>query len=265
VYRRVLVGYVDTEPGHDALELGRILAQASGADLVVVTATGDDGGGLAGAARSKQADLVVLGSTGRGPFGRVVPGTTLGRLLGQASCAVAVAPPGFAQGEAGELRWRLLNGDAGDVGLRVIGVGFDGSPAAHEALEVGSELAIANGAALRVYTVARKYASLPSADNDGRAPGMPTEAQRLREELHEAVSQLPTEARPLPVFLRGHPATELIRAVELGVDLLILGTRPGGPLRRALHASVSDAVLAQARCPVLISPAGAREPAAAPA
>ncbi len=106
---------------------------------------------------------------------------------------------------------------------------------------------------------------MPGADADGRVPGMPTEAERLQGELHEAVSRLPAETRPQPVFLRGNPAARLIGAVELGVDLLVLGTRPGGPLRRALHSSVSDAVLAEARCPVLISPAGVRAPAAAPA
>ena len=265
MYRRVLVGYLDTGPGHDALELGRILAQANGADLFVVTASDEDDGSLAGVARSKSADLVVLGSTGRGAFGRVIPGTTLGRLLGHPPCAVAVAPPGFAHGEIGELRWRLLSGDAEDVGLRVIGVGFDGSTAAREALDIGSELALASGAALRVYTVARYYAHVPGGDADGRVPGMPTEAERLQGELHEAVSRLPRAVRPLPVFLRGNPAAELIRATELGVDLLVLGSRPGGPLRRMLQHSVSDAVLAQATCPVLISPAGVPAPVAAPA
>lgn len=263
MYRRVIVGYLDTEPGHDALELGRLLAQANDADLVVVTASAGDDGGLAGVARSKGADLVVLGSTGRGPFGRVIPGTTMARVLGSARCAVAVAPPGFALRAVGgdELGWRPLSENAEDAGLRVVGVGYDGSRAAREALEIGTELALANGAALRVYTVARNYAHVPGADADGRVPGMPTEAERMREELHEAVSGLPFEARPLPVFLRGNPAAELIRALELGVDLLVLGTRPGGPLRRTLHGSVSDAVLAEAGCPVLITPAGVRAPA----
>jgi nucleotide-binding universal stress UspA family protein len=265
VYRRVLVGYLDTEAGHDALELGRILSLASGADLLVVTASGEDDGGLAGIARSKGADLVVLGSTGRGHFGRVVPGTTLARLLSHAPCGVAVAPPGFAMRDGEDAGWKPLSEDVGDAGLRVIGVAFDGSRAAREALKVGGELAVANGAALRVYTVARNYAHVPGADADGRVPGVPTEAERLREELHEAVAGIPTEARPLPIFLRGNPAAELVRAIDLGVDLLILGTRPGGPLRRALRGSVSDSVLAQARCPVLISPTGITAPALAPA
>lgn len=263
MYSRILVGYLDTEQGNDALELGRIMAQANQAELLVVTIAYEDDANLADLARSEGADLMVLGSTHRGPLGRVVPGATVGHLLGEAPCAVAVAPPGFGQPPDGDLGWRPLSGDAEDVGMRVVGVGFDGSPAAHRALDIAADLAVANGAALRVYAVARKYAPPPAAGISGHVPGPPTEAESLREQLDEAVAYLPAEARALPVFLRGVPATELIAAAELGVDLLVLGSRRGGPVRRAMHGSVSSAVLLEATCPVLISPTGVKAPQAA--
>jgi len=263
VYGRILVGYVDTEQGHDALELGRILAQASGGEMLVVTASEEDGKDLAQLARSEEADLVVLGSTHRGPVGRIVPGATVGRLLGEAPCAIAVAPPGFGRPADGDLGWRPLSGGAEDTGMRVLGVGFDGSRAAREALDAAVKLAVPNGAALRVYAVARNFAHPPAANTAGQTPGMPTEAEALREQLHEAVAALPAEARALPVFLRGNPAMELTRAAEMGVDMLVLGSRGGGPLRRATHGSVSGAVIQEAQCPVLISPAGVKAPTAA--
>ncbi|HWA54726.1 MAG TPA: universal stress protein [Solirubrobacterales bacterium] len=262
MFSRILVGYLDNEQGHDALELGRILAQAGGADLLVFTASTENGGGLSELARSEGADLVVLGSTHRGSLGRVVPGATVGHLLGEAPCAVAVAPPGFGRRNDGDLGWRPLSGDTDDAGMRVIGVGFDGSTAAQGALDLATELALKAGAALRVYAVARKYATPPGADASGHVPGIPSEAEVLREQLHEAVACLPTEVRALPVFMRGAAAFELTRAIELGVDLLVLGSRPGGPMRRALHASVSSAVLLEARCPVLISPGRVSAPQA---
>lgn len=258
MFERILVGYLDTEQGRDALELGRVLAGANHAEMLVVTASDEDGRDLAGLARSEATDLVVLGSTHRGPLGRVVPGATAGRLLGEAPCAVAVAPPGFGKAADGCDGWRPLSGGVEDPGLRVIGVGFDGSHAAREALAAAVELALPNNAALRVYTVARNYAHPPAAASDGRMPGMPSEAQALRDLLHETVAELPDEARALPVFLRGNPAEELIRAIDTGVDMLVLGSRPGGPLRRALHGSVSSAAIAAARCPVLVRPAGVR-------
>jgi nucleotide-binding universal stress UspA family protein len=265
MYRKILVGFKETEQGRDALELGQILARANGAEMRVATVASDDGARLARLARSEAADLLVLGSTHRGPIGRVIPGATIAQALGEAACAVAVAPPGFAAPASEDSGWRPLSGDLEDVGMRVVGVGYDASPAAHEALQVAADLAVHNGAALRVCTVARKYAHIPGDGAGGRAPGVPAEADVLRDCLHRAIADLPAEARALPVFLRGIPVTELLKVAAEGVDLLVLGSRSGGPLRRALHGSVSGAVMLEAPCPVLISPSGVRAPHAVPA
>ena len=260
MYRRILIGYLDTEQGRDALELGTLLARASRAELILTTARTDDGESLAELAQDQNADLVVLGSSHRGPVGRVFPGATVEHLLHGAPCAIAVAPPGFGKHEDGDSGWRPLSGDAEDVGMRVVGVGFDGTRAAAEALKTAVELALPNGAALRVYTVARKYAHVPGGDGDNPGPGVPTEAEVLREMLHEAVADLPSEARALPVFMRGFAAQELVEASDAGVDLMVLGSRSGGPLRRRLHHSVTSTVMQAAKCPVLISPAGVKAP-----
>jgi nucleotide-binding universal stress UspA family protein len=262
MYQKILVGFDNTEQGRDALALGRILAQANGAEMLIVTAPGEDGEDLDQLVRLHEADLVVLGSTHRGPIGRVLPGATVERLLGAEPCAVAVAPPGFGRPVDGDMGWRPLSGDAEDVGMRVIGVGFDGSRASREALGVATELAVPNGAALRVYTVARTYPHVPGADGDSRGPGVPTEAELLRQGLYEAVAELPAGARALPVFLRGFAADELVSAAKAGVDLMVLGSRTGGPLRRTLHKSVSRIVMSEATCPVLISPSNVTMPRA---
>lgn len=265
MYERILVGYQDTEQGQDALELGRVLAQANRAEILIVTGPGDEGEGLAQAARTEGADLVVLGSTHHGPVGRIVPGATVGRLLAHAPCAIAVAPPGFGRRSDPDGGWRPLGGDFDDVGMRVVGVGYDGSKASVEALKIAADLAVPNGAALRVYGVARKRtvgqaATTGAAAMAPAAPPGPTDAEILRESLHQAVAKLPSEARALPLLLHGFAATELVKASKLGVDLLVLGSRRGGPVRRSLHHSVSNAVLAEAPCPVLISPSGVRAP-----
>ncbi len=265
MYRRILVGYLDSEQGRAALALGRILARANDGEMIVVTAPDEDGKDLSQLVRSHEADLVVLGSSHRGPLGRIVPGATVERLLGEAPCAVAVAPPGFGRPATDDVGWRPLSGDDRDVGMRVIGVGYDGSDPAGEALRAAAGLAVHNGAALRVYTLARRYPHVPGASGDERGPGVPTEATVLRGILEDAVSALPGEARAQPIFLRGFAAEGLIDATKLGVDLLVLGSRRGGPLRRKLHNSVTSAVIQQAHCPVLISPAGVTAPQLAPA
>lgn len=259
MFNRILVGYQDTEQGRDALELGRALAQVNRAELLLFTSPGEHGEDLGELARSEEVDLIVLGSTHRGAVGKVVPGATAERLLKNPPCAIAVAPAGFGRPADGGLGWRPLSGDAEDAGMRVIGVGFDGSAAARKALDVAVDMAIPNGAALRVYAVAAKVEPGALAS---QAPGVPARAEALREQLHDAVAELPPEVRALPEFIWGLPATELIAAAGIGVDLMVLGARGGGPVRRALNGSVSSALLAESSCPVLIAPLHVEAPAA---
>lgn len=264
MFRRILVGYTDSEPGRDALALGGVLARATAAELVVARAPAPEGRDLTELALARGADLVVVGTTHRGPLGRIVPGATALRLLAQAPCAVAVAPAGFARPGDPESGWRPLSESGRDSGLRVIGVGYDGSPASEEALKIATDLALANGSALRVYTVAHRIARVAEAEAGSVASNAPSEAEAMQALLHDAVADLPPEVRALPVFLRGLPALELTRSLDGGVDLMVLGRRRGGPLRAALQGSVSRQLMLEAACPVLISPAGVPAPQGEP-
>ncbi len=293
VYRKILVGFENTEQGRDALELGRVLARASGATMLVASISAPDGNGhvelepgaerlaayvsahlneldiaiegrcvkasspasgLAQLAQTEDADLIVLGSTHRSGLGRVVPGSTAERLLARSPCGVAVAPHGFDGAQRGEPGWRPLSEATKGSEVRVIGVGYDGSPEADDALKAATELALRNQAALRVLAVVAPHSTSAEAEIQAAAAFGGLE---LREMLDRAVSDLPPEVRAEASFLRGSPATELIGAAEKGVDLLMLGSRAGGPLRRALLGSVSSGVVRGAGCPVLISPRGA--------
>ncbi len=256
VFRKIIVGFKDTQQGQDALELGRVLSRASGASMLVATAPAVDGSGLARLARAEEADLIVLGSSRRGPVGRIFPGATAERVLGEAPCAVAVAPRGYG-GDFGASGWHPLSEDAAVSDMRVIGVGYDATPAAERALRLASGLALRNEAALRVLTVARMSAPVPGDSGEGQTAAWHS-ARELREDQLDAVAALPREARAEAVFLRGFPAEQMVAAAEKGIDLLVLGSRAGGPLRRALHGSVSSNVMRMAPCPVLIAPDSAR-------
>ncbi len=51
----------------------------------------------------------------------------------------------------------------------------------------------------------------------------------------------------------GKPAAEIVAlAEELGVGLVVVGSRGLGGVRRALMGSVSDSVVRHAHCPVLV-------------
>lgn len=255
MFRKIVVGVREEGSDPEALALGERLALASGGETQVVTAAGADG--FVDLAHSEEADLVVLGPTHREGFGRLFPGATVDRLSKEPPGALAVAPRGFGSGDGGE-EWQPFDGDGKDSGLRVIGVGFDGSPSSRAALDLASELALRNRATIRVFAVAHRLGPLAPAATSATAPASPAEAEldAVRTALHEAVAALPDETRALPVLLRGAPATELVGAVKAGVDLLVLGSRGGGPVWRAFHGSVSAAVLDAAPCPVLIVPLG---------
>lgn len=59
------------------------------------------------------------------------------------------------------------------------------------------------------------------------------------------------------VIARDDPAEALVRhAAESGARVIVMATRAPGAVDRALHASVSDAVLRESPCPVMLVPPG---------
>jgi nucleotide-binding universal stress UspA family protein len=81
-------------------------------------------------------DLLVVGSSRRGPVGRVRISRRTRQLLYDGKCAVAVAPRGLS--------------DATDFHLRAVGVGYDDGPESKQALAFAGVLAVAAGARLLV-------------------------------------------------------------------------------------------------------------------
>ena len=90
-------------------------------------------------ARREHCDLVVVGSSPQGEIGEVRIGNRTRQLIGDAGCALAVAPRGLA--EAGEPR------------IELIGVGYDGGPESAAALALAGAIAHAGGAELAVRAV----------------------------------------------------------------------------------------------------------------
>jgi nucleotide-binding universal stress UspA family protein len=70
---------------------------------------------------------------------------------------------------------------------------------------------------------------------------------RVASRFKERVASLESSA------IVGRPAEEIVAAArEPGVDLVVMGARGLGPVRRLALGSVSDRVLRRADCPVLI-------------
>ena len=56
------------------------------------------------------------------------------------------------------------------------------------------------------------------------------------------------------VLFGSDPAAAILYVAAVNVDLLVLGSRAYGPVRRALAGSVSSGAVRHAPCPVLLTP-----------
>jgi nucleotide-binding universal stress UspA family protein len=185
------------------------------------------------------ADIIVVGSTHHSLIGRVFAGDDAAGTVHGAPCAVAVAPRGLADRE-----WPHVDR---------IGVGFDGGPEAAQALALAARLAHDSGATLAV----RSVVSSPITAVDMTA----YDTDWLERSKQVAEDQVETALRGIDVKATGDvvvglPSEELVE-LSKNVDLLVLGSRGWGPVRRAMSGSTAAGVMRQAYAPVLVLPRGA--------
>ena len=141
-----------------------------------------------------------------------------------------------------------------------ITVGVDGSHGAHRALEWAIKEAATHHAPLTVLTVHEVPASGWTGKPIVLPPDVPAveEARRAAEEtVTKALSAL-GESRPPSVTVRavnGLAAEELINASR-DADLLVVGFRGSSGFARVVLGSVSNKLVHQAHCPVVVIPDG---------
>jgi nucleotide-binding universal stress UspA family protein len=137
--------------------------------------------------------------------------------------------------------------------LRSIGVGIEDSPESWNAIQRAAALGVAAGATLRVI-----HALYPVI----APPMVPKESERLTGELrasgeralNRAATSVSKDLRAEITLLVGDPVLVLEHEASRGLDLLVLGARGYGPLRRVLLGSVSAEVVRHSPCPVLVVP-----------
>lgn len=201
--------------------------------------------GLHELAEQTGAELVVVGSTHRGPVRSLAPGSTGARLLQEAPCAVAIAPAGYALET--------------DREPRVIAAGYDLSEESEAALKLAAELAGAAECTIRILTVEEPHAERYGDVISGGVAMQPTEdvRDRLRMAVMRKRDELPIALRADASILRGLPGPALLAELEKGVDLVVMGSRGYGPIGRALLGTVAAQVVGKASCPVVIVPRAA--------
>jgi nucleotide-binding universal stress UspA family protein len=287
VFENVLVGVEGRTGGHDAIALAQRLVDESGrltlvhvrsgllhplravtpalaaeqsedserllaaerdeagvqAELVSVLA-GRPGAGLHEQAEAQAADLIVVGSSSRGLVGRAMLGNDTRAALNGAPCAVAIAARGYAEHP---------------FPLAKIGVAYNGSAEAEEALATARRLAAPDRAELSALEVV----SIPSYAFTGLVP--PAFGETVDIMLDEANERMGALDGVSARAVYGLPGEELALFSD-ELDLLIVGSRGYGPVRRLVLGSTSEYLERHARSSVLVLPRNgspsAREPAA---
>ena len=207
------------EAERDAAEIG--------AELIDVSAR-SVGRGLHTVAEERAADLLVVGSHARGPLGRVVMSDETRAALTGTPCAVAIAPRGYT---------------GHDTRFATIGVGYDYSGESRAALAAARGLANRYGSKIDALYVV----TLPK----GAATGPGEWAEVLDEGRAYAQEQLESLEGVDATALYGLPGSELA-ALSDRVDLLVVGSRNHGPVRRLLLGSTSSDLACHAHCPLLV-------------
>ncbi len=189
------------------------------------------------------ADLVVVGSRGRGPVKRLVLGSVSEGVVHHARLPVLV----------------MRGGDDAWPPKRVV-VGDDGSEAATRAASLAAGIGGLFGAG---GLLIRAYPELPEVDLEGRA----LDARMVDDELRREEVMLEKRARWLEEDLGfrarvridvGDPAARLLGAAEERHEgartLLAVGSRGLGPVGRVRLGSISTKILRAAKGPVLVCP-----------
>jgi nucleotide-binding universal stress UspA family protein len=134
-------------------------------------------------------------------------------------------------------------------------IAIDGSPASHEAVEFGVELAAEQNAAVIFVHVVRPLDVVPMACFGMAAGARPHDVtEEERQPLVEARAVAEQRGvRATTKLLAGDTVDEIVACADnLDVDLIVIGSRGHGTLTSALLGSVSRGVVSESKRPVLI-------------
>jgi nucleotide-binding universal stress UspA family protein len=227
-----------------------LLADRAGADAgrtsaqYRVVASSSAAHGLHDLAEEVSAELIVVGSAGKGAEPRLYAGSTAQRLLHGSACPVAIAPAGMRHRRPGP--------------LTRIGVGYIDTTEARAALRVATEVALRASAAMRLYTVVAEEAEVMPLfiGRDAERAFSATAREAYQFALDTARAGLPTSIDSSGEVLVGAVVEVLGELSEADVDLLFCGSRGYGPVRRVLLGGVSARLVRHARVPVVVVPRG---------
>ncbi len=223
----------EREASHKLLEQERAAADVKAQLISIVSMS--PGRGLHEQAEEQHADLIVVGSCSHGAFGRAMLGDDTRAALNGAPCAVAVAPLGYADGRGGR------------APIKKVGVAYNSSPESKAALAMARTLA----ARTRAEVHALDVVSIPTVAYTGIIPpALGDSVEVMLQEATDRMSKLPDVEGRAVYGLAG----EELAAFGDQVNLLVVGSRGYGPVKRLVLGSTSNYLARHARGPLLVLP-----------
>jgi nucleotide-binding universal stress UspA family protein len=203
--------------------------------------------------RSEGADLLVVGSRGRGAIRSLALGSVALHCVTHARCPVVVVhrPPAPADVPSATLP------AAGPGPARIV-VGVDGSPGSRLALRAALDEATRTGAEVEAVVAAYLVADYWMEPTEVVAPpieGVRAEiearTQQLVDEMTGGVADGQSSPRVRIVVIEGL-ASEVLTRQARGAELLVVGHRGRGAFRGLLLGSVALHCAMHAPCPVMV-------------
>lgn len=225
-------------------EIGRVKTELSGSGRDVETRVVIDrtASAIVAEARRTNADLIVMGSHGRGAFASAMLGSVSAEVVDHAPCPVLI-------GRTPRITRLVLAHD-----------GSDGARQAEEVVVMWRFLERVPVRVVSVWSLAPSYVAL-----DGTGGGFMTDEmyQQLVDDLRndrakaagDAVKRLAESGVQATAAVYEGPTAETVidAANEFGADLIVIGSRGRSGLSRILLGSVARSLLFHARCSVLIT------------
>ncbi|QRY82544.1 universal stress protein [Pseudomonas sp. PDNC002] len=218
------------------------LTELGGTCPKLLVERGDPNQQILAAAKKQNCEVLVMGAHRKSVLRDIFVGTTVERVLRAGQVPVLVVN----QPAAGEYRDLLL--------------ALDTSPASAHAVEVADELGLLEGAVRRgVYAfspLAKGMMQYSGVSEERIDEFVSSESRQAVDELKKFLHDQHLEERiDEQLVAVGLPGNVLQRMVDKHrPDLLVMGTRGMGGIKRALIGSVADYALRELDCDILVVP-----------